>query len=139
MHEVAPLSDQVKVADPPITIEVALRESVGAAGGGGVTVNETVEDGEFPNALLQTKINVWVVSELAVNCSEPLVGSVPLQPLPDAVQLVAKLDDQVKVVEPPSATVVDDSASAGAAGGDPTFKTTEDVPVAPVAFVQVRV
>lgn len=139
MHEVAPLSDQVKVADAPSTMEVALSDIVGAGGGGGVTVNETEVGGEVPNVLLQTRVKVCVVSEVAVNCSLPLVASAPLQPLPDAVQPVAKLDDQVRVVELPSGTLVADSASEGAGGGLPTLRLTEAVPVAPVAFVQVSV
>ena len=48
VHEVAPLSDQVNVADAPSVIEVALKDIVGAGGGGGVTVNETEVDGEAP-------------------------------------------------------------------------------------------
>ena len=139
MHEVAPLSDQVNVADPPSVIEVALSDIVGAGGGGGVTVNETEVDGEGPKVLLQLRVKVCVVSEVAVNCSLPLLGSAPLQPLPDAVQPVAKLDDQVRIVELPSATLVDDRASVGAGGGLPTLRLTEAVPVAPVLLVQVSV
>ncbi len=142
VHEVAPLSDQVNVAEAPRTIELALNDRVGAGGGGGVTVKETVEGGDAPNALLQVRVKVCVVSEVAVNCSEPLVVFEPLHPLPDAVQLVAKLEDQVKIVVPPSVTLVEDSDRDGAGGACPcasTFKATEAVPLAPVLLVQVRV
>ncbi len=46
----------------------------------------------------------------------PLVGSEPLQ-LPDAVQLVALVDDQVRVVEVPSVIELDESVRVGADGG----------------------
>jgi hypothetical protein len=48
---------------------------------------------------------------------EPLVASVPPQ-LPEAVQLVASMDDQVRVVELPTATDFAASVSVGAAGTD---------------------
>jgi len=48
----------------------------------------------------------------------PLTASCPLQ-LPEAVQKVASTEDQVSVVELPTATVEDTKDSVGAAGADP--------------------
>jgi hypothetical protein len=53
----------------------------------------------------------------------PLLSRVPLQPLPEEVQLVALTDDQVMVTEDPTAMEFADSVSVGAAG------TALDVPL----------
>lgn len=67
----------------------------------------------------------------------PLVASTPLQ-LPDAVQLVASLDDQVIVVDAPAAIDVAANVRLGAGGG---AMVTVRVAVAgfevPVALEQV--
>jgi hypothetical protein len=69
----------------------------------------------------------------------PLIARVPLQ-LPDAVQLVALLDDHVIVVDAPAAIDLGANVRVGAAGG-PAAAVTVKVPVAgfevPLALEQV--
>jgi hypothetical protein len=68
----------------------------------------------------------------------PLVASVPVQ-LPEAVQLVALLEVQVIVVEPPSVTDGAASVRVGAEGGAVTVSATEADCDTPAVFEQLRV
>jgi hypothetical protein len=69
----------------------------------------------------------------------PLLARVPVQ-LPDAVQLVAPVEDQVIVVEFPTVIEVAAKVSVGAAGagGAVTAKTTETAVVVPSTLLQTR-
>lgn len=66
---------------------------------------------------------------------EPLVASAPLQ-LPDAVQPVASVEDQVIVVELPTTMDVAASVTVGAAGGGVTVKATALAADAPIELMQ---
>ncbi len=66
----------------------------------------------------------------------PLVASVPLQ-LPDAVQAVALVEDQVRVVEAPAAMDVAAKVSVGGAGGAATVKLDVLAADVPNALVHV--
>lgn len=80
-----------------------------------LTVTDAVCDAE-PPAPVQVSVKLVVAARAAVLC-DPAVGSLPAQP-PEAVQVVAFVDVQVKVEVPPLATVlglaVIDTVGAGA-------------------------
>jgi hypothetical protein len=139
---VALTDDQVIEVEVLAAIEVADSLSVGAAGGinFGVAVSVTELGADGPPRLLQVNMNVWVPTAVGVMVVLPLVANVPLQ-LPEAVQLVAPADDQLIVVELPTATEFDARDSVGAAGAAPevTVRFTEPVAAVPNAFVQVNV
>ena len=75
-------------------------------------------------------VSVWV----------PFAASAPLQ-LPDAVQLVALLDDQVIVVDAPKTIDAAPNVKVGAAGAEPVAQVTVRVTVVgfemPAALEQV--
>ncbi len=77
---------------------------------------------------------------LGVTVVLPLVGSEPLQ-LPDAVQLVALVEDQVRVIELPSVIELDESVRVGAAGGCSTLTVSvaDDADEVPTALAQTSV
>jgi hypothetical protein len=100
-HDVALVEDQVKVELPPLPTAVgfALKVIVGKAA---VTDTTTDCDAE-PFAPMQEMSKVVVALRAAVR-KVPLVFSAPLQP-PDAVQDVAFVEVQERVVALPLATV----------------------------------
>jgi hypothetical protein len=81
---------------------------------------------------------VSVPALLGVSVCEPLVASDPLQ-LPDAVQLVAWVDDQVMVVELPAWMELEARVSVGAAGAGSTSSATLFEPVLPAESAQLSV
>jgi len=116
--------------------------SVGAAGraSAGVAVSVTELGADAPPELLQISVKVSLPTTLGLMTVLPLTGRFPLQ-LPEAVQRVAPVEDQVSVVELPTATEVDTKDSVGAAGADPemTVKSTEVPAERPNALVQIIV
>ena len=132
--------DQFSVAEPPLAtvVGVAVNVTEGAAGCVTVTFTDCVVS---PPAPVQVNAN----AELAVNApvdAVPEVALVPLQ-LPDAVQDVAFVDDQVSVAAEPETTADGATASvtvgaSGAVGGCVTLAMTV-WPAVPPAPAQVRV
>src|SRR5215469_7325985 len=100
---VAFVDDQLNVeADPLLTVPgVAVRLTVGLTGAETLTVTDCVA---LPPAPLQVSVKVVAVLNTPV-LALPLVGSLPDQP-PDAVQLLAFVEDQLSIDEPPLVTVV---------------------------------
>lgn len=92
---------QVSVDEPPLVTVVGDAPSVTVGADGGVTVTVTDWLAE-PTLPVQVSVNVVVAVRAPVD-AEPDVPRLPLQP-PDAVQLVALVDDQLSVDEPPCAT-----------------------------------
>ena len=95
------LDDQLSIADPPLltVVGLALRPTVGGA--------ETLIVTDWlalPPGPLQASVKV-VVALSAPVLVVPLVGSLPDQP-PEAVQLLAFVDDQLSIADPPLLTVV---------------------------------
>ena len=137
---VALADDQFSVAEPPLATVVGVAVSVteGAAGCVTVTFTDCVTSPPAP-------VHVNANAELAVNGpvdAVPDVVLVPLQ-LPEAVQDVALVDDQVSVAAEPAATDAGAAASvtvgaSGAVGGCVTLAMTV-WPAVPPAPAQVRV
>lgn len=105
--------------------------------GAAVTVKVALLAVDVPTELEQVKLNVSVPAAFGVIVWLPLVASVPLQ-LPDAEQLVAFIEDHVRVVEPPTSMDVAAKVSVGAAGGALTAKVTELTGDAPIALAQLN-
>ena len=95
------------------------------------------EAGVVPLAPLQVRVNV-VVALSAPVLALPVVGSLPDHP-PEAVQLVAFVDDQLSVAEPPLLTVVGLALrlTVGLAGADTL--TVTDCAALPPDPLQVSV
>jgi hypothetical protein len=81
-----------------------------------VTVTLTEAALEVPAALAQVSVYVAVPVVDGVTAFEPPAASDPLQ-LPDAIQLVALIDDQVIVAALPATTEFADVEIVGAPGG----------------------
>jgi hypothetical protein len=96
------LEDQLSVADPPLltVVELALRLSAGA----GVETLTVTDWLALPPDPLQVSVKVVVLLRPPV-LALPLVGSFPDQP-PDAVQLVALVEDQLSIADPPLLTLL---------------------------------
>lgn len=112
VQAVALTEDQLSVVEPPLAKVVgdAVRITDGAAGGVTVTFTDCVAS---PPAPVQVSAKEeFAVSGLVV--AVPEVALVPLQ-LPDAVQEVASVDDQVSVATEPETT--DDGATASVTVG----------------------
>jgi hypothetical protein len=102
VHELALLELQVSIAVAPLAIVVGLAVSETL---GGVAATVTVDDCDAePPRPVHTSVNFVVALSATVVC-EPLKGSVPPQP-PEATQLVALVDDQVRVDVAPLFNVV---------------------------------
>jgi hypothetical protein len=101
-----------------------------------VTVNVTAVAGEAPAALLQIKEYVYVPAVVGESVCVPLVAKFPVH-VPDAVQLVAFTEDQLIVVELPTAIDVAARVSVGATGGGFTTSVTEFAVDGPIALAQV--
>jgi len=95
------LDDQLSIADPPLltVVGLALRPTVGGAET--LTVTDWLA---LPPRPLQASVKV-VVALSAPVLALPLVGSLPDQP-PEAVQLLALVEDQLSIADPPLLTVV---------------------------------
>ncbi len=83
--------------------------------GAAVTVKVALPAVDVPTELAQVKLNVSVPAAVGVIVRLPLAASVPLQ-FPDAVQLVALIEDHVRVVEPPTASEAAASDNVGGPG-----------------------
>jgi hypothetical protein len=96
------LEDQLRIADPPpVTLAgLALRLTEGA-GMETLTVTDWLA---LPPGPLQVSVKLVEVLSAPV-LAVPLVGSFPDQP-PEAVQLVAFVDDQLSIADPPLLTLV---------------------------------
>lgn len=124
----------VRVDDPPLatTAGFAPKEIVG--GCGGVTVTVTV----CPSVLAPEQVNVKLVVAFSGPTNRlPLVGCGPDQPS-DATQLVALVDVQLSVVEPPAVTVCGVAFSVTVVTAGPTVTSALWLAVPP-APVQVNV
>jgi hypothetical protein len=95
------LEDQLSVADPPLltVVGLALRLTAGA-GLETLTVTDRLAP---PPGPLQVSVKVVVALSAPVP-AVPLIGSLPDQP-PDAVQLVALVEDQLSIADPPLLTL----------------------------------
>jgi hypothetical protein len=126
---------QVSVDALPITTVagVAVKVIVGAG-----AAMETVADWlALPPGPLQLKVKV-VITESAPVDWLPLVALAPVQP-PSAVQLVALVELQVSVAEPPLATVVGDAVSVTVGADEAATETVTDWLPEPPGPAQVRV
>jgi hypothetical protein len=96
------LEDQLRIADPPLltVVGLALRLTEGA-GMETLTVTDWLA---LPPGPLQVSVKLVEVLSAPV-LAVPLVGSFPDQP-PEAVQLVAFVDDQLSIADPPLLTLV---------------------------------
>jgi hypothetical protein len=115
MQEVASVEDQVSVENPPLAIDVgfAASDTVGT-GGDTVTVADALA---VPPGPVQARANVLVLVNAPVDWL-PEVALAPDQ-VPEAVQEVASVEDQVSVDDPPLAIDVGFAASdtVGTGGG----------------------
>ena len=98
-----------------------------------VTVTDCAAEPPVP---VHVSVYLVVAVRAAVFC-EPLVASEPLQP-PDAAQVAALLEDQVKVEAAPLATVLGLALSVTVGAGVVTV-TVADCAALPPLPVQVRV
>ena len=101
-----------------------------------VASRDTDTGADGPPRFEQTSVNVSVPTTAGVIVWLPVAASVPLQ-LPEAVQLVAVAELQLRVVDLPTATEVAASVSVGATGGVPEVakrlaELAADVAPAPV-------
>ena len=106
VQEVALVEDQVSVEAPPLVTEVglAVSDTVGTGGGGGGAVTMTVADvPALPPAPVQVRVKLPFAVSAPVDWL-PEVALVPDQP-PEAVQLVALVEDQVSVELAPLAII----------------------------------
>src|SRR4029077_13901768 len=116
------LDDQLSIADAPLltVVGLALRLTVGLGGGAEtLTVTDRLA---LPPGPLQASVKV-VVALSAPVLALPPVGSLPDQP-PEAVQLLALLDDQLSIADPPLLTVVE-LALRPTVGGAETLTVTD--------------
>jgi hypothetical protein len=105
-------ADQEIVAELGRTIEFG--ESVKVGKGGATAVKLTEFSADVPAAFVQVSEYWLAPGPETVTVWLPLAAKFPLQ-LPEAMQLVALIVDQVSVVEPPTATVYAPNVSAGTA------------------------
>ena len=84
------------------------------------------------------RVNVVVEVSAAVTC-DPLAGSAPLQP-PEAVQAVALVEDQIRVLVAPLVMRTGEAVSVtvGAAGGGTTVTVALATGLVPPGPEQVR-
>ena len=116
VHVVAFDDDHVRLVDDPIVTEVGLAVNVTVGNTGAVTVTDALADPE-PPVPEQVKVKVALAAS-AAEVSVPLVALVPVQ-LPEAVQDVAVVLDQVSAVVAPVVTLAGlaDRVTVGAGTG----------------------
>jgi hypothetical protein len=138
VQEVAPVDDQLRVEEPPLTTELGFVAS-DTVGTGAVTV--TLADAlAVPPGPLQAMVKVLELVNTPLDWL-PDVAFVP-DHAPDATQEPELLDDQVSMEDPPLATEAgfahSDTAGSGGGGGAPDTVTVVDALVLPPEPVQVR-
>lgn len=101
-----------------------------------MTVKVTELGAEVPAAPVQVNEYVSVPVSVGVSVWVPVVASVPLH-APEAVQLVALVEDQVILVELPRSIEVGVRVRVGAVGGAVTVKVSVLVAEEPSALAQV--
>jgi hypothetical protein len=113
---VASVELQVNVAEPPTRTVPGATVRVIVGGGAAVTVTVTVRVA-LPPGPEQSSVKLELAPSAPV-ASLPLVAFAPVQP-PEAVQLVASVELQVNVDEPPVATVPGAAVSVAVGAGLP--------------------
>lgn len=114
-HDIALVLDQLSVDEPPLTTVEGVADSATDGGEGTVETVTVTDCAALPPGPVQVSVK-FVVAVSAVRTSLPPVALVPLHP-PLAVQLVALVDDQLSVDDPPLTTVVGFAVSV-TEGGD---------------------
>jgi len=94
------VEDQLSIAEPPLVTVVGLALRVTVGGAETLTVTAWLA---LPPGPLQASVKVVVVLSAPV-LALPLVGSLPDQP-PEAAQLLAFVEDQLSIADPPLLTV----------------------------------
>jgi hypothetical protein len=102
VQALALLDDQLNIAEPPLLMVVGLTLRLTA--GAGVETLTVTDWLALPPGPLQVSMKVVVTLSGPVPAL-PLVGSPPDQP-PEAVQLVAFVEDQLSIADPPPLTLV---------------------------------
>ena len=116
VHAEALVDDQLKVALPPLVIELglALKRTLGEA-----ALTETVADWvALPPAPVQVRLKVELAVSAPVDC-EPLTDLAPVQ-APDAAQAVAFAETQVNVALAPLAIALGPTLNCTVGVGDLT-------------------
>ena len=137
VHEVALVEDHVNELLPPLDTLVGLAVKV-TVGAGTELATVTVTDLlALPPPPLQLSVNVLLAAVSATVFAEPLVARLP-DHAPEAVQLVALVDDHVSELLPPLDTLVGFAAidTVGAGVGAVTV-TVADLLAEPPVPVQV--
>jgi len=131
---VAFVDDQLSVVEPPVAtvVGVAVNVTDGAAGCVTVTFTDCVAD---PPGPLQVSANAEVAVSAPVD-AVPDVALLPLQ-LPEAVQAVALVDDQVSVAGEPETTEAGTADSVTDGAGDGVTVATTVWPAVPPAPEQL--
>lgn len=137
VQEVAFVDDQVSVDNPPLVTEagVAVRDTVG----GGDEIVTAADALCVPPNPVHERLNVL----LLVSAPEDSLPEIALEPdqLPDAVQAVAFVENQVRVEEPPLVNVVgfaeSDTVGTGGGGGEPDTVIATDAVALPPDPAQV--
>lgn len=139
MQDVAFCVLQVSVLAWPTWMLDGDAVSVTTAGGGGVETCTVTERDTLPPVPVQASVYV-VATVMLLTTWLPLTALLPVQP-PEAVQLVALVEDQESVDDAPDVTVVGFalSASVGAGGAACTVTMAVLIAVCCCAFVHVSV
>ena len=136
-QELASVDDQVSVEDPPLATDVgfAVRDTVGAGGGAGVSGTATVAEALAPPpGPVQLRENALELVNAPLG-SLPEIALLP-DHAPEATQEAASVDDQLSVEDSPLATDVG-FADSDTVGIRSTVMVVEAL-VLPPGPVQVR-
>jgi hypothetical protein len=130
VHVVASVDDQVRVALPPLATLVGFAVNV-TVGAGTELVTVTVTDLlALPPSPAQASVNVLLAAVSAPVLAVPLVARLP-DHAPEAVQLVALVDDHVSELLPPLATLVGFAVSVTVGAGAVVVTVTDRLVVPP--------
>lgn len=135
-HCVAPLLDQLRIVEPLYLTDEGCTLNVTVGNGGGITLTVTVCDA-LPPVPEQVSVKL-LVAVRAVRTSLLAVGLFPAQ-LPDAIQPVALVDDQLSVLDSPLATELGVALNVTVGVTTGTTATVTDWTVLPPVPVQVSV
>ena len=128
---VALVDDHVSELLPPLATLVgfAVKDTVGAGAGlATVTITDLFAVPPLP---VQVSVNVLLAAVSAPVLEEPLVARLP-DHAPEAVQLVALVDDQVRVEDSPLATLVGFAVSVTVGAGEVVVTVTDRLVVPPL-------